>query len=93
MRPRLSRWRRWATLATLGVWLILSTGCGAARPNLAKPAWPKPGERAAEPLTNRKTGEAGVWEPFWSEANGVKYTLELEKRNKECDLVIDALSQ
>jgi len=26
-------------------------------------------------------------------ANGVKYTLELEKRNRECDLIIDALSK
>jgi len=44
-------------------------------------------------MPHPKTTEPGVWEPAWSEANGVKYTLELEKRNKECDLIIDALSR
>jgi hypothetical protein len=34
-----------------------------------------------------------VWEPAWSAANVVKYTLELEKRNRECDLIIDTLSK
>jgi len=44
-------------------------------------------------MAHPKTTEPGVWEPVWSEANGVKYTLELEKRNKECDLIIDALGR
>jgi len=44
-------------------------------------------------MAHPKTTEPGVWEPAWSEANGVKYTLELEKRNKECDLIIDALGK
>jgi hypothetical protein len=44
-------------------------------------------------MAHPKTGEPGVWEPVWSAANGVKYTLELEKRNRECDLIIDALGK
>jgi len=92
LRP-LRRWKRLAGLATLLAWLIWSTGCGAVRPNLAKPEWPTPGPRKAEALSHPRTGEPGVWEPAWSEANGVKYTLELEKRNRQCDLVIDALSR
>jgi hypothetical protein len=44
-------------------------------------------------LAHPKNGEQGVWEPAWSAANGVKYTLELEKRNRECDLIIDALGK
>ena len=81
------------TLATLLLWLMSLTSCGAIRPNLSKPPWPQPGSRRAEAMAHPKTTEPGVWEPAWSEANGVKYTLELEKRNKECDLIIDALSR
>jgi hypothetical protein len=44
-------------------------------------------------LAHPKSGEQGVWEPAWSAAYGVKYTLELEKRNRECDLIIDALGK
>ena len=96
MRLKSSTWKKPASLATLLLWLILSTaagGCGAAKPNLTKPEWPKPGPRQAEALSHPRTGESGVWEPAWSAANGVKYTLELEKRNRECDLIIDALSR
>jgi hypothetical protein len=82
-----------AGLGMLAVWLTLSIGCGAIRPNLSKPPWPQPGSRRAEAMSHPKTTEPGVWEPAWSEANGVKYTLELEKRNKECDLIIDALGR
>ena len=46
-----------------------------------------------ETLNHPKTCKSGVWEPAWSAANGVKYTLELEKRNRQCDLIIDALGQ
>ena len=44
-------------------------------------------------MAHPRMTEPGVWEPAWSEANGVKYTQELEKRNKGCDLIIDALSK
>lgn len=78
-------------LLLIGLLLALLAGCGTAKPHLTKPAWPQPGPRKAEAMAHPKTGEPGVWEPAWSAANGVKYTLELEKRNKQCDAVIDAL--
>lgn len=76
----------------LALWLTASTGCGA-KAMVNKPAWPSPGPRQAVAMPHPVTGEAGIWEPVWSEANGVKYTLELEKRNRQCDLLIDALSR
>ncbi|MFZ5451680.1 MAG: hypothetical protein ACOZF2_07390 [Thermodesulfobacteriota bacterium] len=93
MRPKSTGWKRLAGLGTLLLWLTLSTGCSATRPSLSKPAWPQPGPRKAEALAHPKSGEQGVWEPAWSAANGVKYTLQLEKRNQECDLIIDALGK
>jgi len=93
MRLTFAKLKKLAGLGMLAALLTLSIGCGAVRPTLGKPEWPTPGKRMAIPLPHPQTKEPGVWEPAWSEANGVKYTLELEKRNRECDLIIDALSR
>jgi hypothetical protein len=50
---------------------------------------PVSGLRQAEPLATAD-GRVGVFEPTWSEANGVTYTLELEKTVLQCHVVIDA---
>ncbi|MFW6172878.1 MAG: hypothetical protein ACOC5T_03965 [Elusimicrobiota bacterium] len=69
--------------------ILLMIGCAAPSLHIDKPEWPVPGERKATVLKNPVTGETGVWEPVWSEKNGAVYTLELEKRNKKCDNIID----
>ena len=43
-------------------------------------------------LVHPESKVPGVWEPTWSAANGTKYTLELEKKAKEDDLIINYLN-
>jgi hypothetical protein len=91
--PNIDRVEEAGRSGTLLLWLTASTECEAARPSLSKPAWPQSGPRKAEALAHPKTWEQGIWEPAWSAANGVKSTLELERRNRECNLIIDILSK
>lgn len=70
-------------------------GCGGSTISLhlVKPPMPIPGPRDAQAALNGKTGDPGIWEPNWSVANGIKYTLELEKKCKEDDILLDRYNQ
>ncbi len=73
--------------------LIFITGClGSTKLYIEKPQWPVPAPRKAIPMKNLQ-GENGIWESVKSESNCTKYILELEKRNKKCDAIIDKLNK
>lgn len=78
----------------LVLWLTLSIGCmgGKTLSSIDKPPMPVPGERQAEAVA-LPDGRVGIWEPTWSEANGLEYMLQLEKKAKQDDILIDALQK
>ncbi len=69
-------------------------GCGAVSlKDVPNPKMPIAGERQAEVLLHPTTGKVGIWEPTWSEANGVAFTLELMQKAEQDDILLDALKK